>query len=140
MRRVASAGGRAGGERCDPVSLETKYLHLRQPVALGHRMDGWRVCWLGGWDKQRVFFVVMLVRVKRERTVIRLARTDGKDEMTGFHVARLQSTPQCVCCDCETGNAYSQCLGDNLEPETYAFGTHQVSDRMAPYIFGDLSG
>ena len=24
----------------------------------------WRVCWLGGWDKQRVFFVVMLVRVK----------------------------------------------------------------------------
>jgi hypothetical protein len=27
-------------------------------------MDGWRVCWLGGWDKQRVFFLVMLVRVK----------------------------------------------------------------------------
>jgi hypothetical protein len=27
-------------------------------------IDGWRVCWLGGWDKQRVFFVVMLTRVK----------------------------------------------------------------------------
>jgi hypothetical protein len=27
-------------------------------------IDGWRVCWLGGWDKQRVFFVVMLKRVK----------------------------------------------------------------------------
>jgi len=27
-------------------------------------MDGWRVCWLGGWDKQRVFFVIMRVRVR----------------------------------------------------------------------------
>jgi hypothetical protein len=27
-------------------------------------MHGWRVCWLGGWDKQRVFFVVMVVRAK----------------------------------------------------------------------------
>ena len=43
MRTVASADVRTGG-----VSLETKYLHLRQPVPLGHRMDGWRVCWLGG--------------------------------------------------------------------------------------------
>jgi hypothetical protein len=57
-------GESAGGVRRDPVKLETKYVHLRQPVRLGHRMDGWRVCWLGGWDKQRVFFVVMLVRVK----------------------------------------------------------------------------
>jgi hypothetical protein len=44
--------------------LETKYLHLRQPVPLGHCVDGWRVCWRDGWDKQRVFFVVMVVRVK----------------------------------------------------------------------------
>jgi|HubBroStandDraft_1064217.scaffolds.fasta_scaffold1060617_1 hypothetical protein len=64
MQMVASGGGRPGGEGRDPVSLETKYVHLRQPVRLGHRMDGWRVCWLGGWDRQRVFFVVMLVRVK----------------------------------------------------------------------------
>ena len=47
-----------------PMSLETKYLHLQQPVSMGHRIDGWRVCWLGGWDKQRLFFVVMLVRAK----------------------------------------------------------------------------
>ena len=65
MRTVASANGPAGGGPLNEISLETKYLHLRQPVPLGHRMDGWRVCWLGGWDKQRVFFVVMLVRVKR---------------------------------------------------------------------------
>jgi hypothetical protein len=64
MQTVTSRSVRAGGEGRDPVSLETKYAHLRRPVLLGHRMDGWRVCWLGGWDKQRVFFVVMLVRVK----------------------------------------------------------------------------
>ena len=64
MRKVTSSDGRVSGSQPDPISLETKYLHLRQPVPLGHRIDGWRVCWLGGWDKQRVFFVVMVVRVK----------------------------------------------------------------------------
>jgi hypothetical protein len=60
MPTGASTDVRTGG-----VSLETKYLHLRKLVPLGHHIDGWRVCWLGGWDKQRVFFVVMLVRVKQ---------------------------------------------------------------------------
>jgi hypothetical protein len=64
MRKVASVDAPRSTIQPDPVSLETKYLHLRQPVPLGHHIGGWRVCWLGGWDKQRVFFVVMLVRVK----------------------------------------------------------------------------
>jgi hypothetical protein len=63
-RKVTTADARVSGGQPDPVLLETKYLHLRQPVPLGHRIDGWRVCWLGGWDKQRVFFVVMMVRLK----------------------------------------------------------------------------
>ena len=29
-------------------------------AALGDRIDGWRVCWLGGWDRCRVFFLVMV--------------------------------------------------------------------------------
>jgi hypothetical protein len=29
---------------------------------LGDRIEGWRVCWLGGWDKGRVLFVVMVER------------------------------------------------------------------------------
>ena len=29
------------------------------------RIDGWRVCWLGGWDRHRFFFIVMVERVKR---------------------------------------------------------------------------
>ena len=33
------------------ISLETKYLRLREPVSVGHLIDGWRVCWLGCWDR-----------------------------------------------------------------------------------------
>jgi hypothetical protein len=46
------------------MHIETKYLHLRQPVELGHKIGRWCVTWLGGWDRQRVFYVVMLVRLK----------------------------------------------------------------------------
>ena len=46
------------------TQIETKFLRLRKPVALGDHIDGWRVCWLGGWDKGRVFYVVMVERNK----------------------------------------------------------------------------
>ena len=42
--------------------VETKFLRLRQPARLGERIDGWRVCWLGGWDRGRLFYVVMVER------------------------------------------------------------------------------
>jgi hypothetical protein len=44
------------------VPVETKFLRLNQPAAMGQRIDGWRVCWVGGWDKGRVLFVVMVER------------------------------------------------------------------------------
>jgi hypothetical protein len=58
------------------MRIDSKYLHLRKPVELGYEISGWHVCWLGGWDKGRVFYVVMVVRVKTEvRTV---AAADGQ--------------------------------------------------------------
>jgi len=45
------------------MPVETKFLRLRQPVELGYRINGWRVCWLGG-DRHRIFYVVMVSRVK----------------------------------------------------------------------------
>ena len=42
------------------MQIQTKFLRLRRPAALGDRIDGWRVCWLGGWDRCRVFYVVMV--------------------------------------------------------------------------------
>lgn len=44
------------------VLIETRFLRLRKAVPLGDRVDGWRVCWIGGWDKGKVFFVVMVKR------------------------------------------------------------------------------
>jgi hypothetical protein len=54
------------------MEVETKFLRLFKPVALGDRIDGWRVCRIGGWDKGRVVFVVMV-----ERPQQRCARSSG---------------------------------------------------------------
>ena len=49
---------------CDGMQLETRFLRLSKPLELGEQIDGWRVCWLGGWDKNRIFYMVMVVREK----------------------------------------------------------------------------
>jgi hypothetical protein len=46
--------------------VETKFVRLHQAVELGDDIDGWRVCWLGGWDKGSVFSVAMVLRVFRQ--------------------------------------------------------------------------
>jgi hypothetical protein len=46
--------------------METKYLRLRNEVALGSQFGDWHVCWLGGWAKHRLYYLVMLVRVPKE--------------------------------------------------------------------------
>ena len=43
--------------------METRFLRLRTPVELGSWFDDWQVCWLGGWAKHRLYFLVMLVKV-----------------------------------------------------------------------------
>jgi hypothetical protein len=48
--------------------VQTNFLRLCKPVSIGDRIDNWRVSWLGGWDKCRVFFVVMVAR-ENERQV-----------------------------------------------------------------------
>jgi hypothetical protein len=45
------------------MQLETKFLLLREPAALGSNIDGWRVYWLGGWDRSHFFYYVMVARV-----------------------------------------------------------------------------
>jgi hypothetical protein len=48
------------------MRVETKFLRLFRPVAMGDDVDGWRMCWVGGWDKCRVLFVVMVEKVYEE--------------------------------------------------------------------------
>jgi hypothetical protein len=45
------------------MRLETKFRRLKMPVTIGSRFGEWRVCWLGGWTKDRLSFLVMLARV-----------------------------------------------------------------------------
>jgi len=45
------------------MQMETKFLRLRTPVELGSLFDAWTVCWLGGWSKHRMYYLVMLVRI-----------------------------------------------------------------------------
>jgi hypothetical protein len=44
------------------MQVETKFLRLCHPATLGELIDGWRVCWLGGWGKNQLFFYVMVER------------------------------------------------------------------------------
>jgi hypothetical protein len=58
------------------MQVATKFLRLTKPAALGDRIDGWRVAWVGGWDRCRVLFVVMVEkqdpRVPKRRFRFRL--------------------------------------------------------------------
>jgi len=45
------------------MNMETKYLRLRVPVELGSWFGDWQVCWLGGWSKHKLDYLVMLVKV-----------------------------------------------------------------------------
>jgi hypothetical protein len=45
------------------MRLETKYLRLKTPVTLGSRFCDWEVTWLGGWTRDRLSYLVMVVRV-----------------------------------------------------------------------------
>jgi hypothetical protein len=47
------------------MRVETKFLRLRTEVELGSRFDDWQVCWVGGWSKHRLYYLVMLTRTAR---------------------------------------------------------------------------
>jgi hypothetical protein len=49
------------------MQVQTKSLRLFKKVNIGDRIDGCRVRWIGGWDKCRVLFVVMVERPKPSR-------------------------------------------------------------------------
>jgi hypothetical protein len=51
--------------RVEHLQVQTRFLRVYQPAVVGDRIDGWRVCWIGGWDKAKVLFVVMVERVVR---------------------------------------------------------------------------
>jgi hypothetical protein len=49
------------------MQMETKFLRLRTAVECGSRFGDWEVCWLGGWVRFRLYYLVMLVKVPLRR-------------------------------------------------------------------------
>jgi integrase len=45
-----------------PCKFRLSFCGSSREVAIGDRIDGWRVYWIGGWDKRRGLFVVMVER------------------------------------------------------------------------------
>ena len=62
------------------MHLETKFLRLRTPVTIGSRFGDWQVTWLGGWTRDRLSYMVMVVKIERP------AATHGEK-----HIARTRS-------------------------------------------------
>ena len=48
------------------MQLETKFLRLPPPVTLGSRFGDWQVSWLGGWGRDQLYYLVMVVKVQRQ--------------------------------------------------------------------------
>jgi hypothetical protein len=46
----------------ESMQLETKFFRLQTPVTIGSRFGEREVCWLGGWTRHRLRYVVMVVR------------------------------------------------------------------------------
>ena len=46
----------------NPWNLRPNSFACPDLFEVGEQIDGWRVCWLGGWDKARIFFFVMVFR------------------------------------------------------------------------------
>jgi hypothetical protein len=45
------------------MRLETKFLRLKTSVTVGSWFGDWQVCWLGGWTRDRLSYLVMVVRI-----------------------------------------------------------------------------
>jgi hypothetical protein len=61
-----------------------EYLHLRDSVEFGTRFGDWQVCWIGGWARFRLYFLVMLVKVPLPEFSPRLRRSaDRRGDLSG---------------------------------------------------------
>jgi hypothetical protein len=48
------------------MKLETKFFRLRTPATLGSLFGEWQVCWLGGWTRDKLSYLVMAVRIESD--------------------------------------------------------------------------
>ena len=78
------------------MHVQTKFLRLCKPVSLGDRIDDWRICWLGGWDKCRVFFVVMVEREHKQPVRLPDSKAQSQNRLTSGDLANALARPPTV--------------------------------------------
>jgi hypothetical protein len=72
------------------MQLETKFLRLRAPVTIGSYFGEWRVTWAGGWTRDRLSYLVMVVRVASPA----LARRENRGERIKQGYSRVWTAPR----------------------------------------------
>ncbi len=134
------------------MHVETKFLRLFRAVELGDDIDGWRVCWLGGWDKCRVLFVVMVERVPVEFTHHSLALcSDLSDECPDRGGRRGRRTRvKTFTIENETNNItiHTSAKEADAVPDSERFGNEAALAKLASHwpaarlveIWNSLSG
>lgn len=86
---------------------------LFKPAAVGDWIDGWRVCWVGGRDKCRVLFVVMVERPRHAPSKMSGQRVRSADlfstclplELAGYFTISLSESNQTIGFLCGNGPA-----------------------------------
>jgi hypothetical protein len=53
-------------ELVDTMKLETKFKRVPLAVTVGSRFGDWQVTWIDGWDKWRLYYLVMVVKLPRQ--------------------------------------------------------------------------
>ena len=70
--------------RFGTVQLETKCLLLQTPVTIGYRFGDWQACWLRGWTRNRLSYLVMAVTDSPLKFAERLALAGPGNRFTKF--------------------------------------------------------
>ena len=79
------------------MQLETKFLRLRTPVTIGSRFGDWEVTWLGGWTRDRLSYLVMVVKIKRRSAS---AKRQFRDGCSGPQESELRMTRWTAAASC----------------------------------------
>ena len=85
------------------MRIETKFLRLHTPLTLGSLLGDGRVCWLGGWNQHRIYYLVMVCRVAPSATDY---TGDGKADVTEYRESAFGSTGDLLRFTSETTTGY----------------------------------
>jgi hypothetical protein len=70
------------------MQLETKFMRVPLAVTVGSRFGEWQVTWIGGWDKWRLYYLVMVVKLPRQ------AYDESQTQAPGARATKVRPRPR----------------------------------------------